>query len=115
MAVTAITLAGLPPSPLFFSELFIILGGIATGHVLLAGTLAVLIALAFIGLLHALLEALQSAPVQDRQATPRVSRHQTAPILAPTLLTAAALLALTASAWLLPASEIVRRLAQGIT
>ena len=30
MALTALTLAGLPPSPLFFSELFIILGGIQT-------------------------------------------------------------------------------------
>jgi hydrogenase-4 component F len=115
MAVCAFTLAGLPPSPLFFSELFIILGGIQTGQVVLAATLAVLIALAFIGLLHALLEALQGNPGKDGQPAPRVGRERTAPILAPTVLTAAALAALTASAWLLPSSEIVRRLAQGIS
>ena len=114
MAVTAFTLAGLPPSPLFFSELFIILGGIQTGHVVLACALAVLIALAFIGLLHALLEALQGNPVKEGPTTPKVSPARTAPILAPTLLTAAALAALTASAWLLPTSGIVRVLAQGI-
>jgi hydrogenase-4 component F len=114
MAVTAFTLAGLPPSPLFFSELFIILGGIESGYVVLASTLAVLIALAFIGLLHALLEALQDSPGKDSQPTPKASRERTAPILIPTVLTAAALAALTACAWLLPASGIVRHLAQGI-
>ncbi len=115
MAVTAVTLAGLPPSPLFFSELFIILGGIQSGHVVLASTLAVLIALAMIGLLHALLEALQGTPDHDNQPTPTTSRDRTAPILIPTLVTAAALAALTACAWQLPGSEIVRHLARGIT
>ncbi len=114
MAVCAFTLAGLPPSPLFFSELFIILGGIQSGQVVLASTLAVLIALAFIGLLHALLEALQGSPSQDNQPTTPIRTGRTAPILTPTLVTAIALAALTACAWLLPASGIVRHLAQGI-
>jgi formate hydrogenlyase subunit 3/multisubunit Na+/H+ antiporter MnhD subunit len=105
----------LPPSPLFFSELFIILGGIESGHVLLAGTLAVLIALAFIGLLHALLEALQGSPSQDHQPAATIRTGRTAPILMPTVVTAIALAALTACAWLLPASGIVRHLAQGIS
>ena len=115
MAVTALTLAGLPPSPLFFSELFIILGGIETGHVVLASILAVLIALAFIGLLHALLEALQGHPEHDKRPEPATSRARTAPIVAPTMVIAAALAALTACAWLLPGSAIVRHLVRGIT
>lgn len=115
MAVCAFTLAGLPPSPLFFSELFIILGGIQSGQVLLACTLAVLIALAFIGLLHALLEALQSNPAKDSQPAREAGRDRTTPVLTATLVTAAALAALTAYAWVLPASAIVRRLAQGIS
>jgi hydrogenase-4 component F len=114
MAVCAFTLAGLPPSPLFFSELFIILGGIESGYVVLASILAVLIAFAFIGLLHALLEALQSTPGQENLPAGRIRRDRTAPIGTPTFMTAAGLAALTATAWLLPTSGIVLRLVQGI-
>lgn len=114
MAVTAYTLAGLPPSPLFFSELFIILGGLESGHVVLAVALAVFVALAFIGLLHAILEATQS-PSDDQDAAPlRIGRVRTAPILVPTLTSAAAMLALTVSAWSLATSALVRHLAGGI-
>lgn len=56
MGVSLIALAGLPPSPLFVSELLIVLGGIATGHTLLAAITAAAIALGFLGLLHALVE-----------------------------------------------------------
>ena len=115
MAVCAFTLGGLPPSPLFFSELFIILGGIESGQVVLASTLAVLIAFAFIGLLHALLEALQTNSGQDSQPARKASADRTAPILIPTIFTTAALAALTAYAWFLPASGLVRHLAQGIS
>src|SRR6185437_4922372 len=93
MAVCAFTLAGLPPSPLFFSELFIILGGIQSGQVVLASTLAVLIAFAFIGLLHALLEALQTSSGQEGQPARKAGPGRTAPILIPTLLMTAALVA----------------------
>lgn len=55
-AASLVALAGLPPSPLFVSELLIVLGGIASGHTLLAALTAVAIALGFLGLLHALLE-----------------------------------------------------------
>ncbi|HVA18980.1 MAG TPA: proton-conducting transporter membrane subunit [Solirubrobacteraceae bacterium] len=113
MAVTALALAGLPPSPLFFSELFIILGGIESGHVLLAGVLAVLIALAFIGLLHALLEALQGTPRPD--GGPAALGTRTAPILVTTLASGAGLLALTVCAWPLAGLAIIRHLALGIT
>ena len=115
MAVCAFTLAGLPPSPLFFSELFIILGGIQSGQVVLASTLAVLIAFAFIGLLHALLEALQTSSGQEGQQARKAGPARTAPILIPTLLMAAALVALSAYAWFLPTSAIVRHLSGGIS
>jgi formate hydrogenlyase subunit 3/multisubunit Na+/H+ antiporter MnhD subunit len=113
MAITALALAGLPPSPLFFSELFIILGGIESGHVLLASVLAVLIALAFIGLLHALLEAVQGTRSPD--GDPAAAAPRTAPILVATLATGAGLLSLTVCAWPLAGLAIIRHLALGIT
>jgi hydrogenase-4 component F len=65
MGVSLVALAGLPPSPLFVSELLILLGGIASGHALLAAITAAGIALGFLGLLHALLEGV----VGDSRAT----------------------------------------------
>ena len=65
-ATSLVALAGLPPSPLFISELLIVLGGIASGHTLLAALTAVALALGFLGLLHALLEDVigdEQAPV----------------------------------------------------
>ncbi len=51
-------LSGLPPSPLFFSELLILAGGLATGQYVLATIAAALLALGFVGLAHQLIEAL---------------------------------------------------------
>ncbi len=52
------TLSGLPPSPLFLSELLILLGGIASHQVAVVSIAAVLMALGFLGLAHALIETL---------------------------------------------------------
>jgi len=52
------TLSGLPPSPLFFSELLILLGGVAAHQVAVVAIAAVLMALGFLGLAHALIEVL---------------------------------------------------------
>lgn len=52
------TLSGLPPSPLFFSELLILLGGVAAHQIVVVSIAAVLIALGFLGLAHALIETL---------------------------------------------------------
>jgi len=71
MAVSVVTLAGLPPGPLFFSELFIVLGGIESHHVVLAAALAGLLALAFIGLLSALLEAVHGTQADAQQPVHR--------------------------------------------
>ena len=50
------TLAGLPPSPLFVSEVLIVAGGFQAGRPWAAAAAAVLLALGFLGLAHALLE-----------------------------------------------------------
>lgn len=51
-------LAGLPPSPLFISELLILAGGVAAGQVVVVAVAALLLALAFVGLVRQGLEAL---------------------------------------------------------
>lgn len=52
------TLSGLPPSPLFFSELLILLGGVTAHQTAVATIAAVLLTLGFVGLAHALIETL---------------------------------------------------------
>lgn len=51
-------LAGLPPSPLFISELLILVGGVAAGQVVVVAIAALLLALAFVGLVRQTLEGL---------------------------------------------------------
>ena len=51
-------LAGLPPSPLFLSELLILVGGVAAGQVVVVAIAALLLALAFVGLVRQTLEGL---------------------------------------------------------
>jgi hydrogenase-4 component F len=51
-------LSGLPPSPIFFSELLILAGGFAAGQYLVAAAAALLLALGFVGIAHQLIEAL---------------------------------------------------------
>ena len=58
MAVSLGTLTGLPPGPLFFSELLILLGGIAAGQLAAVAVAIVLLALGFLGLAHVLVEGL---------------------------------------------------------
>jgi hydrogenase-4 component F len=50
-------LSGLPPSPLFVSELMVVIGGIEAGATGVAVVALVLLALGFLGLAHALIEA----------------------------------------------------------
>jgi formate hydrogenlyase subunit 3/multisubunit Na+/H+ antiporter MnhD subunit len=102
-------LAGLPPSPLFVSEVFIVAGGFAAGRPWTAAAAAALLALGFLGLAHTLIDTVAGkAPARDR----------TAPGLrGVVLLTSVAvpcLLGLTAAALWLPGSDIARALVQGI-
>jgi hydrogenase-4 component F len=58
MSVSLASLSGLPPSPLFFSEVLIIMGGFASGNRVSAAVASVLLALGFVGLAHVLVQDL---------------------------------------------------------
>ena len=103
-------LAGLPPSPLFVSEVLIVAGGFQVGRPWAAGAAAILLALGFLGLAHALVDTVMGRP-RGRD------RHPALGLRAVTALTAVAvplLLALTAAALWLPGSAIVDGLTRGL-
>ena len=71
MGISLGTLAGLPPSPLFLSEILIVAGGFQAGRSWAAAGAAVMLALGFVGLAHALVETTGGrARRRDRQAAP---------------------------------------------
>jgi hydrogenase-4 component F len=111
MGVSLGALDGLPPSPLFVSELLILLGGIQAGEVAVVVVAAVALALGFLGLLHALVEGVvgDAVPVHRRRRRHRDER----PLVALTVALGAGLLALTVTAVLLPGSAFVEALARG--
>jgi hydrogenase-4 component F len=82
------SLSGMPPAPLFVSELLIVLGGFAAGETAVAIAAVVLLALGFLGLAHALIERTAGAAVQRR--TERGLRALTAFVVAGQLAIAAA-------------------------
>jgi hydrogenase-4 component F len=67
LGVSLGALSGLPPSPLFISELLILAGGIAAGQVIAVAGAAVLLALGFIGLAQQTIEGILG---KARVATP---------------------------------------------
>jgi hydrogenase-4 component F len=104
------TLAGLPPSPLFVSEVLIVAGGFQAGRPWAAAAAAILLALGFLGLAHALVETVLGRP-RGRE------RHPATGLRAVTALTAVAvplLLALTVAALWLPDSALVDGLMRGL-
>jgi hydrogenase-4 component F len=102
-------LAGLPPSPLFASEVLIVAGGFAAGRPWTAATAAALLALGFLGLAHALLDTTAGkAPARDRSAPGLRGVVLLTGIAVPCLL------GLTAAALWLPGSAIARALVQGL-
>lgn len=102
-------LAGLPPSPLFASEVLIVAGGFAAGRPWSAAAAAALLALGFLGLAHTLLDTVAGkAPARDRTA-PGLRG-----VVLLTSLVVPCLLGLTAAALWLPGSAIARALVQGI-
>ena len=110
MGVSLIALAGLPPSPLFVSELLILLGGVGAGQVAIVAVAAVALALGFLGLLHALIEGVIGDPATSKRRRHRGER----PIVALTAVLGAALLALAAAGPLLAGSAFVATLARGM-
>jgi hydrogenase-4 component F len=111
MGVSLVALSGLPPSPLFVSELLIVLGGIAAGQVAVAVIAIVALALGFLGLLHALLEGVVGEP---RARGPRRRPHREGYIVTMTAALGVALLAVAAGGLLLPGSDFVATLARGV-
>jgi formate hydrogenlyase subunit 3/multisubunit Na+/H+ antiporter MnhD subunit len=109
LGVSLGALAGMPPSPLFASEVLIVAGGFAAGRPWTAAVAAVLLALGFLGLAHALIETVAGkAPARDRVAP---GLHG---ILLLTGIAVPCLLGLTVAALWLPESAIARALVQGI-
>jgi hydrogenase-4 component F len=109
MGVSLVALAGLPPSPLFLSELLIVLGGVAAHETVAAGVAVVALALGFLGLLHALMEGVLGEPAARRRRPRRGERR----VIALTAGVGAGLLALTGAGLLLPGSDLVAAIARG--
>jgi hydrogenase-4 component F len=110
MGVSLGALGGLPPSPLFVSELLILLGGVAAGETAVAAVAAIALALGFLGLLHALLEGVVGEPGKPRR---HVRHRSERPIALMTAALGAGMLALTVAGLLLPGSAFVDTLVRG--
>jgi hydrogenase-4 component F len=112
MGISLGTLAGLPPSPLFVSELLIVAGGFQAGRFWAAAATALLLALGFLGLAHALIETTVGKSARRRDdVRPRSLR--TLAVLGGTSLVL--LLGLSAAALWLPGSALVDALLKGIS
>jgi hydrogenase-4 component F len=105
------TLSGLPPLPLFASELLIVAGGFQSGRGWVAATATVLLALAFLGLMRALLDM----TVGEASELDTARRQGLRGLAVLTAVSALALAALTAAAVWLPASQLVRALITGLS
>jgi hydrogenase-4 component F len=110
MGVSLVALAGMPPSPLFLSELLIVLGGVAAGQLVVSAIAVVALALGFLGLLHALIEGVIGE--RSQRGRHHVDRQPRA-TAALTGLVATGLLALLAAGPLLVGSGLVAALTRG--
>lgn len=110
LGVSLGALAGLPPSPLFVSEVLIVAGGFQVGRPWAATAAAILLALGFLGLAHALVDTVAgTSQRRDRGAVPGLRA-----VTALTAVVVPLLLALTAVAPWLPGSAIVDGLLRGL-
>jgi hydrogenase-4 component F len=103
-------LAGVPPSPLFFSEVMIVAGGFQAGHPWAAGSAAILLALGFLGLVHALIETVAG---KARRRDPGIAPGLRS-VRVLTSVSVVLLLGLTGAAFWLPGSAIVDGLLRGL-
>lgn len=104
------TLAGLPPSPLFLSEVLILWGGLAAGPVWPVVLAAGLLALGFLGMAHTLVEGLAGKPSGRRPSSARGTRQ----LRALGTLSLGGLLILSAAAFALPGSAVVAALSGAV-
>ena len=110
MGVTLASLSGMPPSPLFFSELLILLGGIAAGQLAVTLIAAALLGLGFLGLAHALIEGLVGGERHGswrRERTVRLAERLT-------VVVTLGLVALSCTAYLIPGWSVIRTLMRGV-
>jgi hydrogenase-4 component F len=111
MGIALAALAGLPPSPLFVSEVLIVAGGFQAGRPWAASATALLLALGFLGLAHALIETTAG------DSPPR-EHGPVAGLRGVTVLTAVSvvlLLGLAVAAVALPGSALVDALVRGLS
>jgi hydrogenase-4 component F len=110
MGISLGALAGLPPSPLFVSEVLIVAGGFEAGRFWPAALAAALLALGFLGLAHALIETTVGRARGKLRTRPPCRRG----LAALTAVALVLLLCLTVVAPWLPGSELVDALARGV-
>ena len=111
LGVSLGALAGLPPSPLFVSEVLIVAGGFEAGRDWAAAAAIVLLALGFLGLLHALIEITAGRTRGSRSSDPPGLR----PVLAVGVVAVAFMLVLAAAALWLPDAAITHALERGLS
>jgi hydrogenase-4 component F len=110
MGISLATLSGLPPLPLFVSEILIVAGGFGAGRTWAAAIAIVLLALGFLGLAHALIETTWGR-VQDKIGLKNVNLGSLKALSAVSLFL---LLALAAAGPWLPESDLVAALIRGL-
>jgi hydrogenase-4 component F len=110
LGVSLGTLAALPPSPLFVSEVLIVAGGFSAGMPWAAGGAAILLSLGFLGLAHALIETL----IGSTRNRPRLATAALRPVNAICLVSVVALLAVAGAGLALPGSDLVDALVRGL-
>ena len=111
MGLSLGTLAGLPPSPLFASEILIVAGGFQAGRYWAAAAATVLLGLGFVGLMHSLLEV--TLGKEHRRADGLIPGLRSVNSL--TAVSSVLLGALTAAAFWLPGTSLVAALVRGLT
>ena len=109
MGISLGALAGLPPFPLFVSEVLIVAGGFQAGRTWAAAAATLLLALGFLGLAHALIETIVGKPHRRNQAQVPGLRG----VGALAAISVVVLLALSGAALWLPGSDVVEALVKG--
>jgi hydrogenase-4 component F len=102
-------LSGLPPSPLFVSEVLILAGGYQSGHGVAATVAAALLGLGFLGLSHSLLETVAGRTRRRTNANPAGLGQ----LVTFCSVAVVAMLALTAGAFSFPGSAVIHALLRG--
>ncbi len=110
IGVSLPVLGGLPPGPLFASELMILLALFEAGLAPVAVLAAVLLALGFLGLAHALLEALLAPPRPRRGPATRSARVVGVAAVAASVV----LLGMAGGAFALPDAALVQQAAGAV-